>query len=564
MHSSGSRINLGSLFNRAVTLHQEGKIAEAVKAYEQILLIQPAHFDALHFLGLCHYQYGHHDSAVQLIGKALRINPKSCAAHNNMGSAQKSLKRYTEALASYDRAIALKRDYAEAHFNRANTLQEAGRLEEALKAYDKTIALKPDYAEAHSNRGNTLQKLKRFDEALSSYSTAIAIRPAYFSAISNKGVVLQRLGFFDQALESYSLALKIRPDYAEALNNAGSALEQRHRFDEALSCYARAIALNPEYAQAHWNESTCRLLMGDYAAGWKAFEWRWRTDDQKDRARNFALPLWLGSEDIKGKTILLHAEQGLGDTIQFCRYASAIAEKGARVILEVPRMLKSLLATLAGPSLLIARGEEIPDCDYHCPLLSLPLALGTSLSNVPANIPYLGVDQERAERWRQLLGQKRKLRIGLAWSGSAAHKNDHNRSLPLSSLMASFKTIDAEFFGLQKEIGTADRVTLLEDGRIQDFSDRLDDFSDTAALISMMDVVVSVDTSVAHLAGALGTPLFVLLAYVPDWRWLLNRNDSPWYPTARLLRQSSHGDWDSVCGQLAPGLHETMADPRIQ
>lgn len=548
-------MSINGAFDRAVKLHQEGKITEAAKAYEQILLIQPTHFDALHFLGLCHFQYGHHDTAVQLIGKALRLNPKSHAAHNNMGNALKLLKRYTDAIAKYDKAISLNRNYADAYFNRANTLQEVGRLEDALKSYDKATTLKTDFAEAYSNRGNTLQKLKRFDEALNNYAKAIDIRPAYFTAINNKGVVLQRLGFFDEALESFDLALKIHPDYAEALNNRGSTLQQLHRFDEAIFCYNKASALDPQYAQAYWNESTCRLLMGDYKTGWEKFEWRWLTDDQKDLKRDFSFPLWLGVEDIANKTILLHAEQGLGDTIQFCRYASAVAAKGARVILEVPRALKSLLKTLPGPSLVVTKDEKIPDCDYHCPLLSLPLAFKTDLSNIPVDIPYFSVENGRIERWQQSLGQSNgKLRIGLAWSGSPSHKNDHNRSMPLSSIMAPLQALDAELFSLQKEVRAEDTAAMTQGSRIRNFADELHDFSDTAALISMMDVIVSVDTSVAHLAGALGKPLFVLLAHIPDWRWLLNRNDSPWYPTAQLLRQPERGDWHSVCQKLALGL----------
>ena len=381
----------------------------------------------------------------------------------------------------------------------------------------------PNYAEALYNRGNTLHELKRFEEALASYDRALAVRP----------------------------------DYAEALYNRGLSLHELKRFEEALASCDHALAVRPNYTEAHWNEALLRLLTGDFRRGWVKYEWRWKNESLAPPKRNFSQPLWLGAEALAGKTILLHSEQGFGDTIQFCRYVPLVAERGACVILEVPRPLRELMSTLTGAEQIVSSGDPLPDFDIHCPLLSLPLAFGTRLETIPAATPYLRASSQSLMNWDTRLGPKRHRRIGLAWSGSPMNRNDQNRSIRLSSLL-SLLDIEATFVSLQKDVRSDDVTVLKDQGDLLHFGDALDNFSDTAALISTLDLVISVDTSVAHLAGALAKPVWVLLPFIPDWRWLLDRNDSPWYPTARLFRQDDARAWDAVIARVHAALYELV------
>jgi len=325
------------------------------------------------------------------------------------------------------------------------------------------------------------------------------------------------------------------------------------QFDAAVTSFDKAIDLKPDFAEAYWNKSLTLLLTGDFDQGWRLYEWRWEREFPTSPIRNFQQPLWLGNETLAGKTILLHAEQGLGDTIQFSRYASLVADLGAHVIMEVAKPLLGLFAGLAGVSRLIAKGSPLPVFDYHCPLLSLPLAFKTELGSIPFPQQYLHVDASRLEQWSQTLGEKTRPRVGLVWSGSTTLINDHNRSIPLSLLIPQLPP-DYQYVSLQKEVRDNDRPILQASTDILHFGDELSDFSDTAALCELMDVVISVDTSVAHLSGALGRPTWVLLPFVPEWRWLLDRDDSPWYASMKLYRQNTAGDWDSVFARVRADL----------
>jgi tetratricopeptide (TPR) repeat protein len=347
----------------------------------------------------------------------------------------------------------------------------------------------------------------------------------------------------------------LRPDLAKALSNRGNTLHELKRFEEALASYDRALMLQPDYAEAHFNEAFCRLLIGDLDRGWKKHEWRWETAHQRNGKRNFAQPQWTGQQDIAGKTILLHAEQGFGDTIQFCRYVPHVVERAGRVILEVPKPLRELMSTLPGVAQIVSKGDPLPDFDIHCPLLSLPLAIGTRLETIPSATPYLRASKSAVMDWNARLGPRSRPRIGLAWSGHPMHKNDHNRSIGLSTLLPRLG-LNATYVSLQKDVRVADTELLKERADILQFGDALGDFSDTAALISNLDLVISVDTSVAHLGGALAKPVWVLLPFVPDWRWLLDREDSPWYPTARLFRQDETRQWDNVIARVQAALHD--------
>jgi tetratricopeptide (TPR) repeat protein len=614
-----------SLLAEAFALQQAGRLAEAEKAYNQILAAQPDHFDSLHLLGIVCHRRGDDAQALRHIDLALEINPNDILALNNRGIALRALKRFEDALASYDRALALWPDYAEALLGRANALKELQRFEAALSSYDRTLrlrpdwvdvhvnrgivlhalkrfeealascdhalmlrpdlaeaqanrgsalhelkrfdealashdralALRPDYAEARYNRGNALHKLRRFEEALADYERALALRPDYVEALANRGVTLHELRRFEEALASYDRALAVRPDYAEAFVDRGGTLREQRRFDEALACYDRAIALRPDYVEAHSNEGMCRMLIGDFHRGWQKLEWGWIAARQRNAKRNFSQPLLLGSDELDGKTVLLHAEQGFGDMIQFCRYVPLVAERGARVILEVYEPLRELMGTLPGVAQFVTTGKPLPDFDTHCPLLSLPLALGAGSATILSQTPYLRASPQAVMDWNGRLGPGHRPRIGLAWSGRPSHDNDHNRSMRLSTLLSPLAGFNATYVSLLREV-REDDAPVLQDSDVLHFGEELKTYADTAALIANLDLVISVDTSVAHLAGALARPVWILLPFMPDWRWLLDREDSPWYPTARLFRQDESREWDSVMARVRAALDDDL------
>jgi tetratricopeptide (TPR) repeat protein len=542
-------LELATAFGRAEALHRAGRLAEAEKIYGQILKVQPNHADSLHLLGVIYSQQGDHTAGLRQINLSLKANSKNPYALYSRGHSLQELKRFDEALASYDKALALKPDFTVAFKNRGTVLKYLNRFEEALASYDKALALKPDYADAFNNRGNVLQELKRFDEALASYDKALALKPDFADVFNNRGNVLQDLNRFEEALASYDKALALKPDFAEAFNNRGNVLKYLNQFEEALASYDKALTLKPDDAEPHWNEGILRLLTGDFSRGWAKYQWRWNSESLGPSKSNFSQPLWLGAEAIDGKTILLHSEQGLGDTIQFCRYVPLVAARGARVVLEVERPLHEIMASLAGATQVISKGDALPDFDFHCPLLSLPLAFETRLETIPSATAYLRAPDQTLNDWQARLGPKARPRIGFVWSGRPAHKNDHNRSISLRSLLPLLD-IDATFVSLQKDVPSDDAAVLKGCNDVLHFGDELKDFSDTAALILQLDLVISVDTSVAHLAGALGEPVWILLPYNPDWRWLLDRDDSPWYPSVRLFRQQQIGNWAGVIDQV--------------
>lgn len=555
---------------------------DAERLYLEILQQRPNHVDALHLLGVIAVQTQRTQQGIELIKKSVRLNARIPSAHNNLANALLIEKRPKEALASYNKAIALKPDDAGAYYNRGNALRDLKRLKEAIVSYDKAIALKPDYVDAYNNRGNVLRELKRPGEALESFDKAIALRPDYAEAHNNRGAVLRDLGRPGESLANCEKAIALKSDYADAYNNRGNALRELRRPEEAVTCYNRAIALKrddasayynrgntlldlkrpeeaiadfdmaialkPEYASAHWNQSHCFLQMGLFEQGWRQYEWR-KKCDEPIAARSYPKPLWLGEGDIAGKTLFVHWEQGFGDAIQFCRYAKFLEDRGAKVIMSVQEPLRELLKQFS-PTIQILRPNETPtDFDFHCPLLSLPLALGTTLETIPAEHHYLRADDDLRSGWSARLSTKVKPRIGMVWSGSSSHENDRNRSIGPEQFL-SICDLDAHWISLQKEFREGDLAAVKQFDRITVFGDDLRDFNDTAALLDLMDLVITIDTSVAHLAGAMGKPVWVLLPFNPDWRWMLDRNDSPWYPSARLFRQQQIGNWAAVIDQV--------------
>jgi hypothetical protein len=414
----------------------------------------------------------------------------------------------------------------------------------ALSLIDQAIELCASNEAYFSNRGIVLRMLGRFDEALISYDHAISLNPENPIAYFNKGIVLNTLGRYEEALISYKRSLVLRPDYIEALVNLGNLQSDLNRHNEALASYAKVHEIKPNHAEAHWGESISNLKLGNFTSGFAKYEWRWQNKKLNPQSQNFTKPVWLGKESLIGKTIYLYAEQGLGDSIQFCRYAKFVSAQSATVVLGIQPPLKILLSNLQGIDRIVTSGDPLPNFDYHCPLMSLPLAFGTNMDSIPVDIPYLSSEPAKVAVWKLRLKETTKAQVGLVWSGSTGHANDHNRSIPLAKILKLI-TGEFQFFSLQKEVLQTD-YEALQQANLQHFGDQLHDFTDTAALIELMDLVISVDTSVAHLAGAMGKPVWLLLPFNADWRWLLDRDDSPWYPTMRLFRQNAPGDWDGV------------------
>jgi tetratricopeptide (TPR) repeat protein len=539
-----------ALLNYGLVLAALKRHAEALASYDQALAIQPVYAEALYNRGVALRNLGRPAEALASFDRALAIIPDSLEALYNRGSALQALKRPAEALVSYDKALAIKPDYLEALNNRSLALLELHRPAEALAGFDQVLAIRPSHARALNNRGNTLQELQRPAEALASYDQALAIQPAYAEALYNRGIVLRELNRPAEALASFDQALAISPDHVDALNNRGIVLRELNRPTEALLSYDKALSIKPDYAETHSNRSCLRLLLGDFERGFEEFEWRWRVPEIAPWRRDFSAPLWLGNEPLAGRTILLHAEQGFGDAIQFVRYAPLVAALGAKVILEVPAPLTALFSGVAGVALVVRRGEPLPGFDCHCPLLSLPLAFKTRLETIPADAAYLSAPADRVIKWRQRLPQPRRRRIGIAWAGNPAFKGDRTRSIGLARLLPLLSAAGVEFLSLQRDLREGDRDILRNHSDVIQVGDAMEDFGDTAAIMASLDLVISSDTAVAHLAGALGRPVWVLLQYVADWRWLLGRSDSPWYPTARLCRQPDIGDWESLISQV--------------
>lgn len=539
-------------FNRGVVLRELGRDEEALVSYDRALALKPDYAEAHNNRGIVLELLSRPEEAIASYDRALNRNPGFTQAHYNRGNALRTLERYEDALASYDRALGCNPRYVEARINRGNVLRELRHLEEALADYDVALQLNPAYGEALLNRAIVLNALNRHPEALASLDRALALRPDHPDALCNFGITLRSLNRLPESLLAFNRALEFRPDYIEVYIERSVLMMHMRRFEEAYADIDHALTLEPAYPEAHFCEAAYRLVNAEFTRGWEKYEWRWKVKEA-GMARVFSQPLWLGREDIAGKTILLYSEQGYGDTLQFCRYAALVAALGARVLLEVQPPLRPLLARMRDPAQVFATGDALPAFDYQCPLMSLPLAFRTDSETIPAVTPYLSADPARVEAWRTYLGPTAKPRIGIAWSGRPAFRNDYNRSLRLNGLLPLL-TDFADFISLQKELRDHDREILATHPQIRNVGETLNDYDDTAALLECLDLVISVDTSVAHLAGALGKPTWVLLPYYPDWRWLLDREDSPWYPGTRLFRQPRPGDWDSVIARVATEL----------
>ena len=582
----------GALFNRSLLLIVQHRFAEALAGLDRVIALQPNHPDAQFHRGVLLGGLGDSEAALAAFAQAIALRPDHALAQLHRGIMLLHLRRYAGALASFDAAIAVRPDDPEAHHNRGTALYELRRYDEALVSLTRALDLRPDYAAAYGNRGNVYRHLRQFGPALADLDRALALDPNNPVAHNNRGDVLRDLRRPDEALASLDQALASRPDFAVALNNRAAVLSDLQRYEAALADFDRAIAVDPAYAEAHanrglvlhdlrhldaalasfdraialkpddangyWNKSLTLLRQGRYREGWRLYEWRKALAAPVGNQFSQTQP-WLGDGDIAGKTVLLHAEQGLGDSLQFCRYAPLVRARGPRVILSVPGPLVRLLRSMDPAIAVVDMDDEIPAFDLHCPLLSLPLAMATTLETIPAAVPYLHADPRQSAFWRDRLAALPGRKVGLVWAGSPrphdprANEVDRRRSVTLDHYAALATVPGLCLISLQK----GEPVRTPPPGMVlHDWTGELHDFADTAALVSALDLVISVDTSVVHLAGALGRPVWVLNRFDQCWRWLSDRTDSPWYPTARLFGQRAPGQWQEVIGRVRDALAE--------
>lgn len=574
-----------------MALHQEGRLDEAAALYEAVIAQAPEHADAHQLLGLIALNTGNAPRAVDLIRRALEIDPSSFGAHVNLGASYKALGQRELAVESYDTAVSLRPDYVDGWIHAGNLLGELHRIPEALARFDAALRADPDHAGALNNRGNALRRLGQHEAALECFDQSLARDNSRHDARLNRGVVLMELGRDAEALTEYNKLLVSFPSHALAWNNRGNVLLRLRRYAEAVDSLDRALDLAPDYppawvnranamlalcqydharsalehvrtlvpslAEAQWNLANLDLLQGRFDSGWRHFEARWRAALLEPR-RHEATPVWLGETDVRGKRVMLWHEQGFGDTIQFARFARDVAALGAIPVVEVQPALKPLMAASLEGIEVIATGEPTAPCDYATPLMSLPLALRVDVSSLPA-APYLRAELAHVQAHAAALGPRRApLRVAIAMSGNTKHRNDANRSIALRDFARMVRGVETVV--VQKGLRADDSRVI---SRYPDFryvGDALSDFSDTAAVIENCDLVISVDTSVVHLAAALGKPVWVLLPANPDWRWQLGREDSPWYPSARLFRQTKPGDWTDVYERVARELEMLAAN----
>ena len=566
-----------------------GNLAEAARCYEQGVLAQPADASLRLNLGFVLLEQGEFARAAECLQQALQLRRSGDDfvhdAQFLLGRARAAQGQLAEAALCFDAALRAKPDFAEALEEGIRTLHQLGRHAEAADRAQRLVELRPSAfarlllatecslcgreteaeaiasevcgAEPHNIdasllRFGTLLKLGRPEDALAEAQRMLALTGPNAGALVNVSVALEKLGRLDEALAGLEQALQLAPGRRDVLVNHVSLLIALGRVPEAVTAARAALQLHPDDADLHWNLSIAHLLLGDFEQGWAESEWRARSTAFSGKLLELDEPRWQG-EDLRGRTIFLYGEQGFGDNIQFVRFLPAVAQRADKVLLQVPQALEALVAPTLPPHCeLLRQGARLPRIDFHCPLMSLPAVLGTRIDTIPADVPYLHADAQQVARWRERLPRDT-LNVGIAWSGKPTHTNDHNRSMTL----AQFRAVAAPgctFVTLQPQLREADRATLAQWPQLRDLGREMRDFADTAALVEALDLVVSVDTGVAHLAGALGKPLWVLLPHVPDWRWLLEREDSPWYPGARLYRQDASRAWEPVLARVSEDL----------
>lgn len=575
----------------AMQKHRSGDLLAAEALYQRVLAGNPSHPTALHMLGVLNLQLNRPQAGLELIARASALRPNDFELLLDLGRASIACGRWDDAIAAFQRATAQQPASAEAWWQMGTAFQLGGRLPQAVNAYERALALnpdlpaalsnlgnawnqlgqpergigflrravelQPDYVAARNNLGIALQAVGQFDDAISQFQQVIARQPDHPSVRLNLGTALFNKGSIDQAIGFFQQAISINPGLPEAHSSLGTALLNSAKFDAAVLSYRRAIQLRPDFAEGHYNLALALLLLGDFPNGWREYEWRFKiADSAKYGVQLPSAKEWRG-EPLHGKTILLYGEQGFGDAIQFVRYVHRVAEAGGTTLLFCRPELVGIFRQLPGVSAVLTDNAPLPHFDFRCSLVSLPLVYGTTDRTIPADVPYLRADAALIAEWSRRLepyGEHRK--IGIAWAGRPTHQRDHDRSISPEIVAPLLQADGTTFFSLQKRMAGSNFANPIASANFIDWSDELRAFADTAALIANLDLVITVDTAVAHLAGAMGRPVWVLLPFVPDWRWQLNRTNSPWYPTARLFRQARPGDWASVVEEVLNALRQ--------
>jgi tetratricopeptide (TPR) repeat protein len=575
------------LFNLAAQHHAQGNLREAEHRYRQVLSLQPSHLPALHNLARLTYQLDEKQVALsltqQLISLApndanvwftlgnmlrglarraeaiaayresIRLNPNFVEAYNNLGNVLLADGRLTEAIAALQQAAALRPDSREAHYNLAVALQESGPLDEALASCHRALQIDPALPDAHNLLGSIFSAKRSLEPAIGEFQQAIQLRPTFAEAHTNLAVALLDCGRFDESLIAGQRAVELNPNSPINQNNLGMILKESGQIQPAIDAFSQAISLAPSFAEPHYNLSMLLLLKGDFQRGWQEYEWRWKCRELLREPLNFSKPHWNG-EPLQNRTLLLYAEQGLGDSIQFARYLPILAGRARKIVLVCQQQLARLLQSADPRCQIVLRDQPLPDFDFHCPLLGLPRVLGTAVETIPANVPYLSADAALVEAWRRKLALPVGLKVGLTWAGNPDFRWDQMRSLNLAQLAPLSAIQRVSFYSLQKGRPAEQMRDAAPGINLINLGPELADLAETAGVMSLMDLIITTDTSTAHLAGALGRPVWVMLQSLPDWRWMLEREDSPWYPTMRLFRQTSPRDWDGVIARVAAEL----------
>jgi tetratricopeptide (TPR) repeat protein len=596
--ASMSPAEINALMDDAVSMQSSGKLAEAIDLLTRLSEAFPNDAELLYLVGTATSRQGDHVSAIRLLEKARQLEPNVAEIPNNLGMALLGLGRTDDALRSFDQSVQLNPSYAIAHFNRGNALRMLGRPADALQSYSEALRLQPAYVEAHINkavalasinrvaealscldsaakvqpnspeihfyRGNALLGDRHLGEALESFDAAIKLAPDSAEAHMNRGTTLHLLGNYDEAVRGFERSIAIDPLNATAYCNKAISLQTLKRFSEARECYDLAILAKHDYAEALYRKGELLLLLGEYEEGWTLFERRWQSDIRPSASPYSELPVWTGEQAIGGRRILVHGEVGFGDFIMFARYIRMIHDRQGRPIVCAPRPLLSLFRSFEDIADVVEEGLSPPDADFRCPIMSLPRAFNTRRDTIPQSVPYIGTDRTKALWWQQGLSDPGVLRVGLMWSGKLGRDIDitpaKSRTIPLA-LLEPLTRLPVQLHALQKELSASESDALASLPAIHDHRDQIGDFSDTAALIGAMDLVLSIDTSVAHLAGALGRPLWVMLPYSTDYRWGADGDTTPWYPTARIFRQARIGDWPGVVNDVVDALRK-LAESR--
>jgi Flp pilus assembly protein TadD len=552
-------ISIEELMRQGMEHHRNNRMNEAEAAFRQVLTRQPNHADALYYLGAVYFARKDNKGATDLIMRAIQINPNEPLYHGNIGVLFATQGHMEDAIKAMKRCVQLMPNYPDGYLNLGSALFQTGKLDEAIIAYKKALEQNPRHFDAANGLARIYKKQNNMEECIAAYKLCTEIRPQAPENWLNLGWALGRVQRFDDAAEAYRKATELKPDYSDGFSGLSYSLQNAGRLDEAIVAASKAVELEPHRPVLHGNLGMLLLLKGNFEEGWPEYEWRCQTREwSRDPARErFNHPRWDGSE-LGGKRILLHPEQGFGDTIHFVRYASLIAQRGGKVIVECYPPLDRLLKTVPGVEQVVVCGTPLPEFDVQSSMMTLPLIFNTRLETIPANIPYISAAPEDVEKWRARFAQAQKkgLKVGLAWAGQPKHENDKERSIPLMDLAPLASAPGVHFYSLQKEFGGDQAQNPPPGMRLIDWTEDIHDFADTAAMMMSLDLIITVDTAIAHLAGALGRPTWVMVPSSPDWRWMTGRSDTPWYPTLRLFRKPGLRQWAPTVQQISRELVE--------